>query len=78
MRRLFLGIALAVLVLAGLASYAGVSYEIAAGVTKAERHPWDDTLAAHGLVYQDITFPSRDVGVSLSGWNIRSVDTQGA
>jgi pimeloyl-ACP methyl ester carboxylesterase len=52
------------------AAYVGVSYEIAAGVTKAERKPFEDDPAKHGIAYQVVDFPSREQGISLNGWLI--------
>ena len=51
-----------------LVVYFTISYMIASGVTKAERRPQDDDPAAHGLNYEEVTFPSRKGGVVLDGW----------
>lgn len=63
---------------AGVIAYAAIAYQIAAGVTKAERKPQEDTPQAHGLAYQDVSFPSREKGISLNGWYITKDPTRPA
>ena len=53
-------------------AYAGVSYFIASGVTRAERAEFDDHPTDYGLEYEDVEFVSRKGDVTLMGWYLPS------
>ena len=63
-----------VLVLAILlfVAYAGVSYFIASGVTRAELVKFEDHPTDYGLEYEDVEFVSRKGDVTLMGWYLSS------
>lgn len=48
--------------------YVFVSYQMASGVTVAERKPIESTPASLGLAYEDVQFPPRGEDVTLRGW----------
>ena len=52
--------------------YVGISYFIAAGVTKAEREEQEDHPEDYGLEYEDVEFLSRKGDVTLEGWYLPS------
>ncbi|MDP6455085.1 MAG: alpha/beta fold hydrolase [SAR202 cluster bacterium] len=62
--------AIPIVVVVLLVMYAGVGYLIAAGVTGAEREDLEDSLAAHGIAFEDVDFESRTGDVSLNGWYV--------
>ena len=53
-------------------AYAGVSYFIASGVTRAERTEFEDHPTDYGLEYEDVEFVSRKGDVTLMGWYLPS------
>ena len=53
-------------------AYAGVSYFIASGVTRAERTEFEDHPTDYGLEYEDVEFVSRKGDVTLRGWYLPS------
>ena len=55
-----------------LIAYAGVSYFIASGVTRAERVEFEDHPSDYGLAYEDVEFISRKGDVMLAGWFLPS------
>ena len=63
---------LAALALLFVLVYAGVSYFVASGVTRAERTEFDDHPADYGLTYEDVEFLSRKGDVTLEGWYLHS------
>ena len=62
------GIPIAVVLLAVV--YLGISYLIAAGVTRAERKEQEDHPANYGLRFEDVEFAARGGDVTLRGWYI--------
>ena len=65
----WVGLALAILL---VLAYAGVSYFIASGVTRAERVDFEDHPADYRLDYEDVEFVSRKGDVILKGWYLPS------
>ena len=55
-----------------LVAYAGVSYFIASGVTRAELAEFEDHPTDYGLEYEDVEFVSRKGDVTLMGWYLPS------
>jgi pimeloyl-ACP methyl ester carboxylesterase len=53
-----------------LVLYAGIGYLIASGVTKAEPEAHEDSLAAHGVPFENVEFTSRTGDVKLDGWYV--------
>ncbi len=53
-------------------AYAGVSYFIASGVTRAELVEFEDHPTDYGLEYEDVEFVSRKGDVTLMGWYLPS------
>ena len=51
-------------------AYLGLSAYIAVTVMELSRMPLEDTPASVGLVYEDVSFPSRIDGLLLKGWYI--------
>ena len=49
-----------------------VSYMVASGVTKAERHPQETHPSSFDLDFEDVEFLSRDNDIVLKGWFIKS------
>lgn len=66
--RLKLKRTLPALTLVMLTLYLFISYQMAAGVTRARRVPFMATPASRGLAFEDVEFPSRAGGITLRGW----------
>ena len=73
MRALRIVIPIAAIIL--LTIYGGIGYLIASGVTGAEREHLEDSLAAHGVTFEDVDFMSRTGDVNLSGWYVVARNT---
>ena len=54
------------------AAYFMVSYMVASGVTKAERHPQETHPSSFNLDYEDVEFFSRGNDIVLKGWFIKA------
>ncbi len=51
-------------------AYGLISFLIAQGLTKADRNPQEDHPSNHGLLFEDVAFPTRGGGPSLRGWYV--------
>lgn len=52
--------------------FVGISVYLGFTMTRCERIPLADTPASFGLAYEDVSFPSAEDGLTLSGWLIPS------
>src|SRR6185312_16312161 len=48
--------------------YLGLSVSVAVHLMAPDPHPLTQTPAAFGLLYQTVSFPSRDDHLQISGW----------
>jgi len=55
----------------GFVIYFMVSYMVASGVTKSERHPQENHPSSFDLDFEDVEFLSRDNDIVLKGWFIK-------
>ena len=61
----------------GVVAYCMISYMVASGVTKAERHPQESHPASFNLDFEDVEFFSRDNDIILKGWFIKTREPVG-
>lgn len=72
-------LAVVVLVLAVIAvTYGGISLYTASKMVAEQRIPISETPKDVGLTYHDVSFPSRDDGLRISGWFIPGVLPNGS
>lgn len=61
-------VAALLLIVVAVVAVAGISAYVGWNLTHPKRVELDDSPSAHGLAYEDVQFPSRVDGISVSGW----------